>query len=152
MPVSWSNVDYFTRNIGTLLTGPLTASSETVDELLAHMLATNGPTVPWPTAGDVRAWAEIDGHPEVSGTDSTNPRALEWATSAAVARVAKLKGLPVLPVDADGNVDTDGDPVTVDPDIWLAVVIQAARWYRRDEVSGELDGDVAVLLEEPPSL
>lgn len=154
MPWSGSNADYFTRNILTYVPPYwATGLGETdVDELLANICATNGPKAPWPTERDVRAWAEIDGHPDVSGTDSTNPQALVWATRAAVSRIATLKGLPVLPVDADGAVDPEGDPVEIEPHVWLAVVMQAARWYRRDDISGELDGDVAVLLEEPPSL
>lgn len=163
--VSWSNVDYFTRNIGTIISGSVT-STATVAELLEHMCATNGPAVwTWPTADQVREFARLDGHPEVSGADTVDVYALEIATAAATARIARAKGLTVRPVDTDGAVDNSAEPVTIDPDIHLAALLLAARFYdRRDTPEGpdksgrpwghfvEIDPDIAFLLEEPPSL
>ncbi len=162
MPVSWSNVDYFTRNIGTLISGPSATSTATVAELLEHMCSSNGPDAwTWPTAADVAEWTEAAGHPEVTGGDSSRPKALEMATAAAVNRVATLKGIPVLPVDADGAVDPAGEQVLIEARVYLATCLLAARLYdRRTSPDGpsnpwtgtDLDPEVVYLLDEPPSL
>lgn len=158
--LSWSHIDYFTRNIGTLLSGPSAASAATIDELLAHIASSNATKLTWPSADEVGKIIGASGHPEITGADPANVLALEMSTAAAVTRIGKLKGIPIRPVDADGAVDEAADPVEIDADIWLATVLLASRLYdRRDDPDRAptpgamgLDPDIEFLLEEPPSL
>lgn len=164
--LSWSNVDYFTRNIGTIISGGLTASE--ADDLLASMRqANNAGDWTWPTGDDFRRIAELDGHPEVTGVDSTIVDAVETALAAAISVIARQKDLPVYPVDSDGNPDPAGDPPAIGADVFLATILHANKLYRQiqapDGAWGSGDGistpvglafDAVVwgLLWEPPSL
>lgn len=165
MPISWSHVDYFTRNIGTLISGPLTAG--TGEDLLASMRrANNADEWTWPTGDDLRRFAELDGHPEITGSDASNPDAVEIAVAAAVSMIARQKGLPVLAEDEDGNVDPSGTSPAIGADTFLATLLHAHKLYRLglapdgswgfgDEASSTLmafDPVVYALLWEPPSL
>lgn len=164
--LSWSHVDYFTRNIGTVVSGTLSASD--ADSLLDSMRrANNADEWTWPNGDDFRRVAELDGHPEITGVDSSNVDAVEVALAGAISIIARMKDLPVYPVDADGNPDPEGDPPAIGADVFLATILHAHKLYRQiqapdgawgsgDGISSPVglafDAIVYSLLWEPPSL
>ena len=159
--LSWSNVDYFTRNIVTRVGGTLTSVDDTT--LLDALRTSNeADQWTWPTDADVVEFGQLDGHAEITGTDSSNAMAVSMARNAAVSRVSTWMGIPVRPVDADGVADPDGAAVPITPAIFLATVMLALQFYTSDGFSaggGEggspelaLDPRISTLLMGPPSL
>ncbi len=111
----------------------------------------------WPTYGDVQQWATSEGALLPTGEDGTaNTEAMHRALMAAIDEISEATGLPYYVVDTDGaTVYYAADGVTVTTEalggvpsvakvpqrVFLATIMQAARWYtRRQTANGVLGG------------
>lgn len=143
--VSWttaSNRDWFERNI---LAGYV--PSAPADPFRSNALAWT-----WPTPNDLADWMKQSG---VAVDTTTKVPALELALASAISRIAERTCFHVRPVDANGDVDPAGDAVEIPPEIHLATLMTAHRWYRRpsspDGVMGanELAGVIRINGYDP---
>ena len=119
----------------------------------------------WPTEADLLDWMRITAHPALTDVTTKVP-ALEIALAAAINRIAGETQMPVHPTTTDTAGVVTVDYLTlceVPPEVHLATLMLAARWYRRpqspDGVQGGaelqgviattgLDPEVELLLEE----
>lgn len=150
MPVThWTtnaHADFFSRNILSFLVPPTTASEG------YETFRANGETVNWPDHGEVARW--MPGDPS-----SVEDQNLILAVAAANNKISERTGFNVRPLDANGDPLNPGDPgylaVEIPPEIKLAAMLQAARWYRRHMTpegvlgANDFDGVVRVSRIDP---
>jgi hypothetical protein len=136
---AWSDAhaDLFTRNIYTYV-----GDADSEEARAYNEWASNAQTVTWPDLAEVQRWDAQNAYPGSQAV--TSVEALQLALDAAVSRLAERCGLYVRPVDANGDVDPDGDPVPIPPEVKLATILQAVRWARRRQTPDGLAGSAEI--------
>lgn len=143
MPTFWtsrawsdSHSDLFIRNIYTGLDGDDSAHRE-----WAEFEANNArPT--WPTLDEVMRWANQNSaaNGPVGQVAGLKAEDYQLALDAAIEDHAERCHLNVRPVDANGAVDPDGDPVLIPAKVKLATIIQATSWAGRAKTPNGIAG------------
>lgn len=119
--------DFFARNILTLYGyGGDSAEARAYNEFVS-----NAAPVTWPTLDELQVWVQSTTYQGAAGGDTTHVELLQLALDVAVSRIAQRTGNYVRPVDANGDVDPTGAPVEILPELKLAAIMQAFKWYER---------------------
>lgn len=103
----------------------------------------------WPTVDEVLRWDTQNQYPGITGQLPTAPvEVVQLALDAAIETASMRCHLQVRPVDANGAVDPDGDPVEIPANVKLWVIMEAIRRARRrftpDGVAGQ--GELGALM------
>ena len=143
--------DFFVRNV--LAFCPGLGDDDAVRA--ANLFEPNTQRVTWPTLDEVTRWDQASMAPTGVGHAGPRLEALELCLAAAIDRIAERIGVDPRPVDADGAVDPDGDPVEIRATVKLAVVMQTVRWAARVDTptgvagASELAGVIRVTALDP---
>jgi hypothetical protein len=134
-----SNRDLFERNILTTTDGATGdgAAFREWAEFDTHAQAQT-----WPTLDEVLRWAnQNSAHVGGAGTVAAPPsERYQLALDAAIQRIGDRCHILARPVDANGDVDPDGDPVPVPATVKLAAIMLATRIARRAQTPDGIAG------------
>ena len=132
-----SNRDYFERNIVTA--GGIVADNPAAREY--GEFAANNARPTWPTWDEVARWdSQNVAYTAPAGGATPPPERIQLALDAAIERHAGRCHLNVRPIDPDGVVDPDGDPVEIPAAVKLATIMLAARLARRAQTPDGIAG------------
>lgn len=96
--------------------------------------ASNARLKPWPTYSDVTTWsAQNNGYGD---TLDMPEEQTQFALDAAISRIATRCQLDVYKTETVDGVKSTVEPLEhaeVLPEVWLATVMQAARWAQRNQ-------------------
>ena len=95
----------------------------------------------WPTLDEVLRWDAQNSSPLPAGGAATPAvERVQLALDAVIEYHAEVCHLQVRPVDTNGDVDPDGDPVPITAKVKLATIMRAARWARRAQTPDGIAG------------
>lgn len=135
--VTGAHADFFTRNIVATIGG--LGDDETARE--ANEFDTHAQAQTWPTVDEVARWAQQNTTASGSGTIAGPPlERYQLALDAAIQRIGDRCHLLARPVDINGDVDPDGDPVPVPATVKLATIMLAVRIARRAQTPDGIAG------------
>lgn len=136
--------DHFVRNLITMVPASLRAEVESVP------FVPNPETMPtWPSYPEAERWIMS------RGPSNVDEFKIQTALDAAIWQLSARTETFVRPVDANGDFDPGAAPVEISPTLFMAVLLQTNRWYRRKDTpdgvmgSSEFEGMVRVSGIDP---